>query len=503
MLLDERGAAYFALGMSKAGRPCAVVTTSGTAAANLHPAILEADKAGVPLLAITADRPLELVDVGANQAVTQPRLFGGAVRWSITLPVPETQPRVVAHARQAACRAAAIALQQRGPVHLNVPLREGVLDPPGSTIGDLPSTGPPSTSVAPAPRVPDPSWMDALEGPRGLVVACSGADASAVQAARHLGVPIVCDGLAAFPGALPHADAFLASDALRGRLRPDWILHLGAAPTGKSLPAYFARHADRPRLKVHGHGNLWDDSASATHLVPCDPRQACEQLLFAAPRGGDLGWRALWEQASKAACDATRQATTPDWEAAIPNTLLQAAGGGLLWVGSSLPVRDLDRFGHAMAARVLANRGASGIDGVLASAAGAAAAHPAKRCIAYVGDLTFLHDIGSLAAVKRYAPHLSVVVVNNGGGGIFAHLDVARSPHFGELFLTPQDVDIGKACAAYGLRHQRIAGVEGLAAALQEPGVVVEVTLDLEVCVRRRKEHLAAVAAAVETIGAT
>ena len=548
VIVDERSAAYFALGISRMGGawPVLLVTTSGTAVANLHPALVEADHSGAPLVVATADRPHELRDVGANQAIHQPGIFGATVRWGCDLMIPEATAAGLRHVRQRACRAVGLARLRQGPVHLNVPLREPLAPVPNGTVGaDLPRellVGRTDKAGKPAPwtRIATPEraadswtierWADVLAQPRGVVVCGpSAGGASAAQDAepfcQALGVPLLLDPLGGThpvaprpASALALPDLVLASPRARAALRPAWILQLGAAPTSKHVRAYLEENPGAPRLVVDSLGKAWDELESGHEVLHADTQQLLPALAKAARKRQGAAADASWLSRFNALASAVLRArpTETDWEGPVAQLLLDHLASApalarteprLLWAGSSLPVRDLDRYGafaepHGPI-RILSNRGASGIDGVLSSAAGAASTTKG-RCVAYVGDLTFLHDLSGLAAVKRYAPHLTLVVLNNQGGRIFEHLPIADAiprADFEELFATPQDVDIGKACEAFGIRHVRLQGSAKLAAALRkEAGGVIEVMVDPKVAVRRRKEHLAKAVAAADAV---
>jgi 2-succinyl-5-enolpyruvyl-6-hydroxy-3-cyclohexene-1-carboxylate synthase len=553
VVVDERSAAYFALGISRMGGawPVLLVTTSGTAVANLHAALVEADHSGAPLVAITADRPHELRDVGANQAIQQPGIFGATVRWSCDLMLPEATAAGLRHVRQRACRAVGLARLRQGPVHLNVPLREPLAPVPNGAVGtDLPRellVGRTDKAGKPVPwtRVATPErgadtwtverWADVLASPRGVVV-CGPSVGGASMAkdaesfCQALGLPLLLDPLAGShpvaprPPAVALPDLVLANPRARAALRPDWILQLGAAPTSKHVRAYLEGNPGTPRLIVDPLGKAWDELEAGHEVLHADSHQLLPALAKAARKrkgaaaaaaaAADASWLSRFDALASAVLRA--RPTESDWEGPVAQLLLDHLASApalarteprLLWAGSSLPVRDLDRHGafaepHGPL-RILANRGASGIDGVLSAAAGAASTTKG-RCLAYVGDLTFLHDLSGLAAVKRYAPHLTLVVLNNQGGRIFEHLPIADAiprADFEELFATPQDVDIGKACEAFGIRHARLQGTAKLAAALGKgAGGVIEVMVDPKVAVQRRKEHLAKAVAAADAV---
>lgn len=540
VIVDERGAGYWAVGRAKAtGRPVAAVTTSGTAAVNLHPAAVEAHESGTPLLLVTADRPHELRDVGANQAIDQVGLFGTCTRWRVDLPLPEPTPTAIRHLRQTACRAVHHAVSPGGPVHVNVPMREPLAPSPADENGlaklaDADSLawqgrpdGSPWLERRPAPGRLDSAEVDRLAqrlaGGRGVIVAGvrhqrDGFAAAARRLAQRLDVPLLADPLsgtrhAADDGAVDWVlggyDAWLQATE-RADMRPDWVLRFGCMPTSKALGKWLADPAGAGaafQLVVDETGRGLDAGHSASQVVHADAARFAEVLLDRVPET-DAGQSALTRacQAAEAAAWEALAAEDGAWEGSWPAAVLDAlAEGGLLWVGSSLPVRDLDRFGAPRSApvRVLANRGASGIDGGLHAAAGAAGAvgpptSAEEPCVAVIGDVAALHDLGGLAAVARHAPHLRVVVIDNGGGAIFRHLPIAdRSEGFEELFLTPPRVDWAQAAGAFGIGCTAVDDADGLARALRSPGLVV-FRVDGAGSARRRSAHVERVAAVLD-----
>lgn len=505
--VDERSAGYFALGLAKALRqPVAVLTTSGTAAANLLPSVVEARHGRVPLVVLTADRPHDLRDTGANQAIDQVHLYGRFVRWSADVAPPVAEDRALRHLRVQCCRAVALARgPPAGPVHLNFPFAKPL--EPTPVPGDMPPDfarrfplaaggrpgGAPFVQTAAARRRPGPGEvapaMKALEAGHGVIVAGPQDDpdlpGAAVRLARATGWPLLADPLSGLRFG-PHAamalgayDAFLQSPTARAALRPEVAVRLGAAPTSDALLQLLEASGalqvvldDEPdgRDPVHGPGLR----------VAADPALACEALAAAAqPR--EASWLQAWEAAERAAWPALEGALASElWEgSAIAAALEALPEGGTLVVGNSLPVRDLDRFARPRAKRVraLGNRGASGIDGVTSTALGVAAAGPGK-VVLFTGDLSFYHDLPGLLAVKRLGVEAVLVVLHNDGGRIFEELPAARfEPPFRELFVTPTGLDFGHAARMFGARFARCEELKGfreeLARALGQQGTTV------------------------------
>jgi 2-succinyl-5-enolpyruvyl-6-hydroxy-3-cyclohexene-1-carboxylate synthase len=474
--IDERSAGFVALGLAKAsGRPAAVVTTSGTAAANLHPAVLEAAHAGVPLLALTADRPPELRGVGANQTVDQLGLFGPAARF-VELGAPERRAGQNAYWRAAVCRAVAAG----GPVQLNLALREPLVPGAGEDwpepLAGRPG-GRPWTEVVPPP----PAGPVADDLPARTVVVLGDAPAAPVAAAVALagarGWPVVAEPsarCASGPCLLPGGDLLLRG-GFPAAHRPDRVLVVGRPTLSRAV----ARLLASAPLDVVGAGPDWTDPAHhASRVLPAVP----------TPGGGrrDGDWLALWRDAAAAARTAVAGLlagpglTEPGVAAAVLDAV---PAGGLVVCGSSKPVRDLFLAGPRPGVTVLANRGVAGIDGTVSTAVGAALAAPGPG-YALLGDLTFLHDANGLViGPGEPRPELTIVVLNNAGGAIFGLLEPGAPEHgaaFERVFGTPHEVDLAALCAASGTPHCRVNTRAELAAALARPaGIrVVEVRTD-------------------------
>lgn len=512
--VDERSAAFVALGAGLAtGRPAVLVTTSGTAAAEAHAAVVEADLAGVPLLVCTADRPPELRDVGAPQAIDQDHLYGRSVRWFADTGVPDAGVRPAW--RSLASRAVAESTSSRsgpGPVHLNVPLREPLLGdaaaggvPPGRPGGEPWHrrerwAGPPPGAVE--------RLAAAAAGRRGLIVAgwgCGGAD-DVLGLARLAGWPVLADPRSGLrgdhPGVVAMADALVRAEGFARTHRPDLVLRLGGPWASRAVETFLADAVrDGADLVVADAGARWADPAHlAGELVAADPGALCRAVV-AARRGSAApvaGWAEAWERAERAARSvvAERCGRGPLGEPALAHRLYAALPGGSdLVVSSSMPVRDLEAFavGRPDPPRVLANRGANGIDGVVSTALGVAWGGGCPT-VALVGDVAFLHDVSALegqgapGGLAERGASCTVVVADNGGGGIFSFLPQARAlgaDRFEELFGTPRGVDVAAVAAGFGLDAAEVGPDDGdtalagaLAATVRVPGVhVVRVRL--------------------------
>ena len=493
MHLDERSAAFFALGMARvSGTPVALLCTSGTAAANFLPAVVEANAAGVPLLVLTADRPPELRDVGAPQTIDQNRLFGEHAKWFVEVALPEATSVMLRYVRTLASRAAATATAApAGPVHLNFPFREPLIPAPMERPeGMSPAeemawkgrpNGAPWVTVSDAPRTADASMVRRLVGQlraarRPLIVVGPQQDASLatpVAALAHaIGAPVLADPLSQVRWG-PH-DRSLVVDAYDAALRhastaaalaPDVVLRVGSVPTSKPLQQFLLRHPTAQHLVVD-EGRWPDPLLLATEMVHAQPRilmgQLAAELLDGS--GCDASWRSRWTRVNEAAGTALAEygaALDESFEGrALAEVAALVPSGGTLFVSSSMPVRDLDSFGRgdSRVLRVLANRGANGIDGVVSSALGAAAASRAEGpgpLVLVIGDLALYHDLNGLLAARLHGLDATIVVLNNDGGGIFSFLPVAGHPmHFEQLFGTPHGLTFAPAAELYGAQYR-------------------------------------------------
>ena len=512
--VDERSAGFLALGLARAsGAPVAVLTTSGTAVANLHPAVLEAHHCDVPLVVVSADRPHELRGTGANQTTEQPGLFGSSTRYAVDLPAPVARPGLGPFWRSTVCRALAAATGATGgvsgPVHLNVCLRE-----PLAPELEADPAAPPA-----APRLEaDDDWPDALAGrPDGkawVVVGDGGAGLAfaeppaldevartlvivggthdpalgerAAAWAAERGHPLVAEPFgsgAARAEAVPHGPLLLTATDWLDAHAPDRVVVVGRPTLSRAVGAVLRRPG--LRVEVVSEGGQWPDPshvASAVH-----PPHA---LRLGGPTtpDDDGGWGESWCTAARRLADAVAAQPLP-WPSglAVASALVDGLpGDAVLVLGSSNPVRDVDlAVAGPIADEVLANRGLAGIDGVVSTAVGIALARPAAPTYAFLGDLTFLHDAnGLLIGPGEPTPDLTLVVVNDDGGGIFTTLEQGapeRASDFERVFGTPTGTDLGALCQAHGIRHDRVASAAELTTAVAQPpsGIrVVEAVVD-------------------------
>ncbi|HYC22473.1 MAG TPA: 2-succinyl-5-enolpyruvyl-6-hydroxy-3-cyclohexene-1-carboxylic-acid synthase [Candidatus Bathyarchaeia archaeon] len=490
--VDERSAAFFALGLAKATRtPVVLACTSGTAAANFLPAIVEAHHARVPLVVLTADRPPELRDAHAGQTIDQLRLFGGHARWFFEVGTPEVSSEALRHFTALGCRAVAEAMgPPAGVVHLNFPFREPLVPSTPASVAPVREAGV-GTRVAPLHLEAAPEAIDEvairLAGARRPLVVCGPLDdpdrdliAAVRGLAEALDAPIVAEPTSNLrqpelgSRALDAVEALVRDAAFRARHVPDAVVRLGAPPTSKALGAWLGELEGATHLVVDSSGGWPDPGSVATHLLRGAPAPICRALTAAiGEKGRNAQWCAAWTAANARARAALVESVGRErlpFEAHAVEALARAMpAGATLYVGNSLAVRALDFFWPAGAAavRVLANRGANGIDGFVSSVLGAAASEN-EPVVGLCGDLSFYHDLNGLLAARRHGVKAVFVVLNNDGGGIFDFLPVARvGAAFEEYFVTPHGLDFRPVVEMYGCGFVRVANGTELGVAIE------------------------------------
>jgi 2-succinyl-5-enolpyruvyl-6-hydroxy-3-cyclohexene-1-carboxylate synthase len=473
-VIDERCAGFVALGMAKAsGLPVAVTCTSGTAAANLHPAVVEAWEARVPLLVLTADRPPELREVGAGQAIDQTRLYGSAAKWFVDVGTHEPSRATAIHHRALACRAYWTAAGGRpGPVHLNFPLREP-LAPLAEELEprewDGRPDGRPWTRVRGQSRAPQADDVQHLAArvatnPRGAIVCGPAAERIAEPAARlaaRCGWPLLAEPTSGVrcgehdrSHVVAHYDVLLSIEEFASAHRPGLVLRVGDMPTSKPLRAWLA---DAPQVVLDPDAAWHEPTRQAELILECAAAPALDALASAlemrtAER--DSQWLSSWRSADAQAPRALAAAPDlfePKLLAALEPEL---PDGALVWVSSSMPIRDVESWFPQSPKDLLflANRGANGIDGGVSSALGAALASGRPTWL-LTGEIALLHDVGGLLAARRAGVDLNVFCLDNGGGGIFDFLPVAAYADRGayeEHVATPPGVDVAAIVGAAG-----------------------------------------------------
>lgn len=474
VVLDERSAAFFGLGLAKNSlRPVALLCTSGTAAVNYHPAIVEARYSATPLIALTADRPPSLRGTGANQTIDQVHLYGSAPVWFHELPLPGDDPALFEDAGR---RAVAFALgRPGGPVHLNVPFSE-----------PLSPSEPPHTRSTLIPHVDRVSWipsdLNALAAtlnaePRGVIVACGMSRRAPLdELASALDWPLIAE---------PHSQlrdghaGLLAPQQMIPHMDPGLVLHVGDPPTSRATRSLIDRAPAVVSVTPHGYADPEHRSYRSVHADPYDTVTA----LMNHVRGA--GWAGEWIDVDKrvrAAIDAELDAMEDVFDGAVARDVAALTGAGtVLLIGNSMPIRAADTFMLSTDARVIVNRGASGIDGFISTAFGVASR--SNGVTALMGDLTFLHDAGSLPwLVAHGTTPVTLVIVDNGGGGIFDYLPQASQPEHEALFVTPHRAGIDAISVAAGCTYTRVERMRDLAPArTHQSGVrVVHVICDRE-----------------------
>ena len=497
-VIDERAAGFMALGMAKAsGRPVAVTCTSGTAAANLAPAVYEAHEARVPLVVLTADRPPELREVGAGQSIDQVKLYGSAVKWFVEVGSHEPSRATAVHHRALGCRAYWTAAGGRpGPVQLNFPLREP-LDPAREELDREAwqgrEDGSPWVELREPASRPAADDVEALAErmaatPRGAIVCGPTAEEIAGPVARlaaACGWPVLAEPASGLrcgdhdrSHVIAHYDILLRDERFASAHGPGLVLRVGDTPTSKPLRAALA---SRAQVVLDPHAAWHEPSRSAPLLLRAAGAPTCTELADAvealAPER-DTGWVARWREADTTVPAALAGAPEPCEPRAYTAPAGALPDGALVWMASSMPVRDVESFWPAGPQRVrfLANRGANGIDGTLSSAAGAARASAAPTLV-LTGELALVHDLGGLLAARRAGIELTILCVDNGGGGIFDFLPLATSadPGLYEAHVaTPSGVDLEALAALAGIEHRAAASAAEVRAAIATgPGLIV------------------------------
>jgi 2-succinyl-5-enolpyruvyl-6-hydroxy-3-cyclohexene-1-carboxylate synthase len=541
-LVDERSAGFFALGLGKAtGRPAAVVTTSGTAGANLYPAVIEASQGDVPLLVLTADRPRRLSDTDGNQSMDQLRLFGGFPRAFFHLGSVRIEDPYLAHLRAVAARSVAAARgAPPGPVHLNLPFEKPL--EPGPEEGDTVRDPVPALRIPPRRFRVEAREVDRVadllaRARRGLIVAGPVPDGHvvgprALALAEATGFPLLADPLSGARYApkggatVPAAyDLFLRSPEVARILAPELVLRVGGSPTSAATVDYLRNQDDAAQVVVD-QGFRWKDHTGRVQgYLQGAPEEILDRLAERASGTRDPEWLQRWEEVEGRALAVLEgwglgrfrkkdggagEGREPE-EGILEGAILAAVvrtlpEGASLLVGNSMPIRDLDAFAHPREERlrVVGNRGVSGIDGLVSTALGLASGSKGPT-VGVLGDLSLHHDMNGLLAMRDGRIPAVLVVVNNDGGGIFHLLPVRdHEPPFTELFATPHGLDFRLAAELYRIPFHRARSVEELrtvlarALARDEP-LILEIRTHREETHRRRRELVEGVLEAFRT----
>lgn len=475
MQIDERSAGYFALGLAKASRePVVLLCTSGTAASNYFPAVTEAHYARIPLIVMTADRPQELREVGAPQAIDQIRLYGNHVKYSVDFPLPEDNQDIEDYIERQTQRAVSVALTAPlGPVHLNMPFREPLLidfdqeNPKRTFKKHFKSTTLLEESTAKLVtdivKNSDRGFIIAGEFPVDVNIE------SFWKFAEALNWPVLCDPLSnlrsqvptqCLPLCIDRYDALLKSERFAGKVIPDTVIRLGAQPVSKPLSLYLKKVRPHTVIAIDESPEFRDSLGVVTHHI----QSSVEAVLQLIVNKQETSYTRAWIEANDEASTITEEVTkVAGDEGAYAQMLFRhLPDGSDIISGSSMPIRDVDTyFGKtAKDITIFANRGANGIDGVVSTAFGIQAARQRPTWL-LIGDLSFLHDVNGLIVSRFHDTDLTVIIMNNDGGGIFSYLPQAESgPHFEELFGTPTGLTFGHIAAMYDAQYKAIETLE-------------------------------------------
>ena len=510
-LLDERSAGFFAIGLARAtGRPIVICCTSGSAAAEYHPAVVEASQSEVPLLVLTADRPEELRNVGAPQAIDQISLYGSATKLFIDAPPPDTNT-TVAHATDLATSVWTAATSGTpGPVHLNLPFREPLLGTmEGGTYQPLPAiAAPPDVVPLQLAKI-----ANQLDGRKGIIVAGRTNDAEFAAACSELAAaarwPIFADPLSGLrhgthplDRVLAYGDPLVQAGALE-QLKPEIVVRFGPVPTSKPVWKWLEDHPDIDQVLIDPLSRDATHSATTSIAVPLAAAATALAGDIAAP--APYGWAESWSAADEAAGQAVlaelQSASFPNEPSVARQVVASAPPGSIVTVGSSMPIRDVDTFGGKTASslRIFGNRGTNGIDGIVSAALGAAAS--GATTITLLGDVSLFHDVNALGSAVQLGLPLTIVVLNNDGGGIFHFLphhdpDVLPTDTFDRYLATPHGTNFVSIAAAFGLDAYDVSDQDELARLLETPvdhPRLIQVNTDREQNLRLHRSVAAAV----------
>lgn len=505
--VDERSAAFFALGLAKALKePVGLLCTSGTAAANFHPAVIEAFYSRVPLVVLTADRPHELRDVGAPQAINQIDLYGKQVKWFVEMALPESTDEMIRYARTIAARAVAMAsMEPSGPVHLNFPLREPLIPNLLEAKEYRQNKPTPAVMIDSGIRSLASSQIEALattlgQAKQGVIVCGELRNPEMKEAiialADKLAFPILADPLSQLrsgshkkDGIIDSYDTFLRDESAKAAFKPDVVLRFGTMPVSKALLLFLKRQKQAITFVVDGGAGWREPAGLATNMIYCDETDFCHRIGETISEAQERNWLGLWKSLN----DATKNALSSirDEQELSEGKLFSLLQDILpeestLFVGNSMPIRDLDTFflNNEKGIKTMANRGANGIDGVVSTALGVSTV--SENTVLAIGDLSFFHDMNGLLAAKLQRQNITVLLINNDGGGIFSFLPQANEKeHFETLFGTPHGLDFSHAAMLYGGKYNKVQNWDELKRVLAEsfdiPGLkIIEVTTERE-----------------------
>lgn len=476
--VDERSAAFFALGLAKALKePVGLLCTSGTAAANYYPAVIEAFYSRVPLIVLTADRPHELRDVGAPQAIDQIHLYGRHVKWFVEMALPESTDGMMRYARTVGARAVATAAAEpAGPVHLNFPLREPLIPDLDQAKEYRQNKRTPSVLIDSGERSLSASQIEAVattlsKAKQGIIICGELPHPEMkeviVALAKKLAFPVLADPLSQLRSGshdkaviIDAYDTFLRDETAKAAFRPEVILRFGSMPVSKPLLLFMKKQKQAITLVVDGGAGWREPAGLATNMIYSEEKDFCLRIAESITSSPDDEWLRLWQTVNGATKDAL--ASVRD-EAELSEGKLFALLADMmplestLFVGNSMPIRDLDTFflNNGKGIQTIANRGANGIDGVVSTALGVSTV--SKNTVLAIGDLSFFHDMNGLLAAKLQKQNITILLVNNDGGGIFSFLPQANErEHFETLFGTPHGLDFSHTAQLYGGKYNKV-----------------------------------------------
>ncbi|MEG0471564.1 MAG: 2-succinyl-5-enolpyruvyl-6-hydroxy-3-cyclohexene-1-carboxylic-acid synthase [Solibacillus sp.] len=485
--VDERAAAFYALGLAKStAKPVVLLCTSGTAAANYYPAIIEAKYARVPLIVLTADRPHELREVGAPQTINQLRIYGENVKWSAEFPIPDDAPQTLPFIERHTVRAVNIAMTAPyGPVHLNIPFREPLLidfqdNLPKSTFARsyISELAPSKAAISELAQIINQTRT-------GLIIVGElplGTDTSYLwDFVRKVQWPVMIESLSNLRTEVPEDcqlyaistyDALMKNDRFKRNVAPQTVIRFGAQPVSKFLMKFIEQAMPQSYVIIDEDPMYRDATHVSTHFIHALVGQwladmTIDNQLSEAP------FAQFWKMADLLALDVIEKyADNATDEGAMVQAILENLPNEAdLFVSSSMPIRDLDTFLTTFGKdlQVFANRGTNGIDGVMSTALGFSKGRPQRQTYLLIGDLAFLHDVNAFIATRYQTCDLTVIVMNNDGGGIFSYLPQASvEAHYEQLFGTPTALTFEQVASMYDFEYKKATNVEELVAALQQ-----------------------------------
>jgi len=500
--VDERSAAFFALGIAKAtAKPVVLLCTSGTAAANYFPAIVEASYARVPLIVITADRPHELREVGAPQAINQPNLYGTNVKWSVDFPLADGAAPTLPFIERHIARAVAMAMSAPfGPVHINVPFREPLLI---DFREELPEATFKHSSIAQLmPSVATQQELSEILNAtkRGFVIIgelALGTDLTIMwEFVRRLKWPVIVESLSNMRASVPEDclpyiittyDAIMKSEDFKALVEPDTVLRLGAQPVSKFIMQFITKSQPNAYIVVDEDPMFRDSTSVSTHFIHASIGEWLTQLEISGT-ALEAEYLAEWQDANDIALEYIEHYADAaiDEGAMVSRLLKMIPNGSDIFVSSSMPVRDIDTFLMATSKdiRIVANRGTNGIDGVVSTAMGFSQGNNRETYL-LIGDLAFLHDVNGLIASRYQECNLTIIVMNNDGGGIFSYLPQSTvEAHYEDLFGTPTALEFFDIANMYGMDYIRVEDISELSVKFtmfkNQPMRLIEIFTDRE-----------------------